>query len=47
MGGAQFVSDSERRRGVTKAFRRPQFLAIDEARRVFDLIQRAARKDNQ
>ena len=25
----------------------PQFLAIDEARRVFDLIQRTARKDKQ
>jgi hypothetical protein len=25
----------------------PQFLAIDDARRVFDLIQRTARKDNR
>jgi hypothetical protein len=25
----------------------PQFLAIGDARRVFDLIQRTARRDNQ
>jgi len=34
--------------GMSPAFDpNPQFLAIDDARRVFDLIQRTARKDNQ
>jgi len=34
--------------GMSPAFDpTPQFLAIDDARRVFDLIQRTARKDNQ
>jgi hypothetical protein len=34
--------------GMSPAFDpNPQFLAIDEARRVFDLIQRTARKDKQ
>jgi hypothetical protein len=33
---------------ISPAFdQNPQFLAIDDARRVFDLIQQTARKDNQ